>query len=228
MKTIQQYFREANADELANGYLFAHPISIDPSTTVSPDLTISDAYNHMRERILGLIERIRTVEVTPDSDDWVFFVHHIPEHDGENTAVAYAKVKDVLDTDNCVESYAYEFSPIAETAGALVADTYLTMRNLDDILLDYLFESSFFGFEQESLPDAIAQLDEALTDSDLRPMSELYDELGWEPEKHDTDERAAWHELIEAEATYSKTAKMIEQHKVAELLRESNSTDSTN
>ena len=226
MKTIQEHFREADTEELINSYIFQHPLSFDPSDELNPNTTIAEIYKRYEDKLRNFIERIRTVECVPDPNDeeWVFFVHHTIEHDGDDIAVVLAKQEDIFKDDESLIPYGYDFSPIAETAGIPVADTYLTQRNIHAVLLDYMFETSFFGYEQEELPAAIQRLDEALEHSkahpeDLHPIDELWEKIGYEPEKHDPDERHAWKECLHAESKYCRIATDIERRKVAECLR---------
>ena len=226
MKTIQEHFREADAGELADAYIFAHPLSFDPSDDIDGTLTVADAYSRYRERVIGLVERIRAVEAVDGMDgcEWVFFVHHVPESDGDDIAVVLAKQDDVLDASRPLIPYGYDFSPIAETAGIPVADTYLTKRNIHEVLLDYMFETSFFGFAQEGLQDALDRIDESIAYSkehpeDLHPIDELWEKIGYEPEVRDPAEKAAWRTWLDAQVAYCTTATDVERAKVARLIR---------
>lgn len=226
MKTIQEHFREADIDELVGSYIFAHPLSFDPSDEIADDLTVADAYSRYEHCVRGLVERIRNVETVPDMDGckWVFFVHHGPENDGDDIYVVLAKQDDVLDASRPLIPYGYDFSPIAETAGIPVADTYLTLRNMHSVLLDYMFEASFFGYGQEGLQDALDRLDESIAHSkehpeDLRPIDELWERIGYEPEVRDPVEEAAWRDWLHAESGYCTAATDVERAKVARLIR---------
>ena len=224
MKTIQEHFREADTDELVNDYIFAHPLSFDPSDEIDPGLTVAEAYARYEDRIRGLVERIRTVDTVPMPDgEWVFFVHHMPENDGDDITFVLAKQDNLLDRDEMLMPYGYDFSPIAETAGVPVADTYLTQRNIHRLLLDYMFEASFFGFEQEGLQAALDRIDESIAYSNehpesLRPIDELWERIGYEPEVRDAAEEAAWRDWLHAEGEYCRMATEVERAKVAELL----------
>lgn len=228
MKTIQQYFREANVDELVNDYLFEHPITIRPCDDFDPTRTIAEVYEGYKAKVRGLIEDIQTIKIKSQDDDdiMVFFVHHCTENEyGKDVCVMLAKLSDLLDENKMTVSYGYEFVPLAESAGYLVADTYLTQRNISMVLIDFMHEASFFGFKQEDLANVVAELE-----SRLDVMQDIQDEpakyesfeefgafIGWEPEKRDSREKEAWSKLISAEIEYSKTATEIEEAKVREM-----------
>lgn len=228
MKTIQQYFQEANVDELVNDYLFEHPITIRPCDDFDPTRTIAEVYEGYKAKVRGLIEDIQTIEIKScdDDDTMVFFVHHCTENEyGSGVCVTLAKLSDLLDEDKVTESYAYEFTPLAESAGYLVADTYLTQRNIFMVLIDFMYEASFFGFKQEDLADTVAELEsrlEAVRDIQKEPakyvsFEELGASIGWKPEKRDPREKEAWGKLIDAEIEYNKTAAEIEERKFREM-----------
>lgn len=228
MKTIQQCFREANIDELVNDYLFEHPVIIRPCDDFDPTKTIAEVYEGYEAKVRGLIEDIQTIEIRPQDDDdtMVFFVHHCTENEyGNDVRVTLAKLSDLLDEDKMTVSYGYEFVPLTESAGYLVADTYLTQRNISMVLIDFMFEASFFGFKQEALADAVAELEgrlDAVQDIQDEPakyksFEEFEASIEWEPEKRDPLEKEAWSKLLDAGIEYSKTATEIEEAKVREM-----------
>lgn len=230
MKTIQQYFQEVNVDELVNDYVFEYPITIRPCDNTSSTQTIAEVYEGYKSAVRGLIENIQSVEIVSDeTDEMVFFVHHCTETEhGDDVCVMLAKLSDIKDEDKFTESYAYEFSSIAETAGYYVADTYLTQRNIGKVLLDYLSESSFFGFNQEDLDDARARLDEMVerandvleNTENYMTFEEFSERIGLQPEVRDPDEKEAWRALIHAQADYNKFASEIEERKIREMIVE--------
>ena len=47
--------------------------------------------------------------------------------------------------------YAYEFTEQKEALSFLVSDNKLTQDNIMDVIVDFLHEISFFGYNQENL-----------------------------------------------------------------------------
>ena len=228
MKTIQECFKEANADEIVNDFLFAHPLTFKPSDDIALEKTVAQVYQEYKDAVYGLIEDIRNIEITPDEngESWIFFVHHCIEDCGDDVCVTLSKRSDIKNTDKLAESYSYIFSPLAETAGFYVADTYLTQRHISTVLCDYLYESSFFGFKQERLADAVEELDGAVDEADEfdedadkgHSLEDVCEQIGWTPEVRDPVEKSAWKDLIAAEIAYSEVARRVEEEKVLETL----------
>lgn len=237
MKTIQQHFREADADDLVTQYLFKHPLTIDPATEFDDKITIKEAYERYKENLHKLIERIRTVECDDShAQGWIFFVRHIAERDGSDIECVLMKEEEIQ-TEDMPFPYAYELTPVAETACIPVVDTYLTMRYLDEVLLDYMYEASWFGYEQEDLPAARAKLEAATQACDdfdvetvntdasntdeqmLKSREELFEEFGYTPEMRNPEEKKAYDKLLVAMQDYQNIATRIEIRNVLESLK---------
>ena len=223
MKTIQQCFLDSNIDDIISRYVHQYPIEIkNLDEFVDKDLMISEIYNSYIDKIRFLIEKIQKCSIEESDEDWIFFAHHICNFSDD---ITFSLVKKSELLDETVLSYAYEFSPVSETAGFLVADTYLTQYYLEDLLVDYLFESSFFGYDQEYLETEKFKLEQ-----DAKYLNEHLDELledsknhtpilsDFEFEKRDEQEIEAWKSYISHEIEYDKIAFEIEKQKVIELL----------
>ena len=158
MKTVQQHFREANIDSLIERYMFTHPITISPNLDIGEDYKISFLVSRLKANLLRLIQNIQTCKIKDDNEDWIFFAHHSSMDADDDIQFAFVKKSELQNQDVKTESYSYEFCKIEETAGSYVADTELTLYYLEDLLVDYLFESSFFGYDQEYLDEHLNKL----------------------------------------------------------------------
>lgn len=72
--------------------------------------------------------------------------------------------------------------------GFLVSDVKYTQKNIQGLLVDVMFEASFFGFEQENLELEKTKLDESVKEAKLgnvNPIEDLYDYFGIEKEAQD-------------------------------------------
>lgn len=222
MKTIQQCFIDADVEEIISRYIYTYPIEIKNLQDINTNSTLNQVYTSYHDKIYSLIHKIQTCNLEALDEIWIFFAHHTANSENE-IEFALVKKSDLLNSD--VMSYAYEFSPISETAGFLVADTYLTQYYLKDLLVEYLFESSFFGFEQENLEKERQRLYD-----NSKYVNEHFDELlqnskdaesiefDFELEKRDEEEIEAWKSYISYEIEYNNIAFEIEEQKVIKLL----------
>src|SRR5699024_8528031 len=58
-------------------------------------------------------------------------------------------------------NYGIEYTPQEEVMGYWVADTEMTQYYLNDLMVEIMWDASFFGVKQEKLPEAIKELEEA-------------------------------------------------------------------
>ena len=239
MKTIQDYFRKLNKDEIIRYYLSYYPFTLKSDEELiddegdSCDCLLSDVWKYHYTQLNNLVERIRNLEVKENTEGHIFFVHHIAGTGLNDLSVSLIKEKEAVEAvknNEVCDAYAYEFSPIEETAGYYVADTYLTQREIMDVLCDYIDESIFFGYEQEFLEDEKSVLEnrvKAVKENKDNPqyfvplsdvIERMAEKTGWTPENRDPSEEKEYRKLIKAEMLYNKRAFIIELKKVIESL----------
>ena len=157
MKTIQQHFIEADVDYLISRYINKYPIEIRSLENIDLNITAKDLYESYVSNLKSLILHIQTCKIKKTEDTWIFFAYHVIGDDDIDFALV--KKSDLFEPSTIINTYSYIFSPLEETSGFLVASTYLTQFNLEDLLVDYLFESSFFGYAQEHLEETRDRLE---------------------------------------------------------------------
>ena len=163
MKTVQEHLKECNHDELIQTYFSRYPIQYEEWS--SWDLDVEGIRNAEQEALKKYIEKLCGMEPMPrEEDQGIFFIRRCIENgiNDEETELAFRS--ELLEKGVSAETYAYEFTPQAETISFLVSDAPLTQKHLLDLLADVLYEASFFGYEQEDLADEKALLDEAIAE----------------------------------------------------------------
>ena len=234
MKTIQEYFREADKEEIIRSYLYEHPIEIKSEKEYEgmQDLTIGELWDTAYSKLAELIDRIENVETEPADDEYIFFAHHQSDFLSDSDDIGFSLVKksEVLDPDAKTQRYDYDLVPVEETAGYLVADTYLTQLEIETLLIDYLYESSFLDYDQEEIDEVLDDLRETEEEFEKHKDDEDYfitaeevfarmeEELGFIPEKRDEKEENEYNKLSEASKEYNHKAFDIELEKVKKLL----------
>ena len=125
-------------------------------------------------------------------------------------------------------TYAYELVEQKETLGFLVADNKFTRDHLEDVAVDFLYEMSWFGYEQENLQEFKDGLDESIRESEEHPenlvkMEDIEKEwdLPEEEEYPEEDERAR--EVYEAERGYVDYCRNVELGRLKEAILDSRS-----
>ena len=141
MLTVQEILNKTNIEELVKQYIYKYPNEKDSI-----------------EELVKLIKNMQSIELTPDKEHiCVLFAYRQYSTDFDD--IGYGLT--YLDEDK-IETYAYEFSSLSEIAAFYVSDNELTQSNLLELLVDVLYEASFFGFEQEDLAQERQKLEDAL------------------------------------------------------------------
>ena len=120
------------------------------------------------------------------------------------------------------EHYTCDLTDHAEVMGYLVADTPLTIDNIETVLAQILFETSFFGYDQEGLPDVIESLkrsEEDIQAGRTYTAEEVWADLGLPPEEPDKEADELESKIIAAEYAYDLFCRRREEAKLRELFR---------
>ena len=184
MKTVQQCLRDIDIHELADAYMERIPITfkqvIDTNNT---DSTILCIKANEKEQIIKVIDYMRTVELKPGKEKAILYAYDCVEKDFKEPAFSLVHINDLKTIGIEAHGYAYEFCEQAEIASFYVADTEYTQAHIIDLLVDVLYESTFFGFGQEELEEQKAKLEEAMKEIEnchfqSVPANEVFNELG--------------------------------------------------
>ena len=204
MKTVQAYLKEMDREKLINEYLYENPIhllQIEEET-----LTIKEVKDRIKRNLRKYIERLCTlpIETSEDGKDYILFAHRVLKdgyHDLESSLVC---MQDLMEHGEDVDTYGFMFMKQNEVMGYRISDEEFTQKNIYQVLVQVLYEASFFGFEQEYLEEELQKLDESFKDieaGNTYSAEEIWAELAIEKEERDdtADElqRKVW------EATYA-------------------------
>ena len=185
MQTIQEAMKNINKDELIRAYIYDHPHEIQDKKQPA-GITLQAVWDEMYNTLDKLIEQIRTTDIEKTEDEMIIFgFENSIASTFEDDTFHVVKKDDVLnykDGDR-VEQYAYELRYISETAGFYIADTEYNKHWLISLLESYLYETSFFGYEQEYIEEEVENLKKA--DKEIKEghyktysMEDLYKEFG--------------------------------------------------
>lgn len=169
MKTVQEAFCEIDDDTLIEAYLYHFPIHINPNEKSDYDtMTIGEYKKSIQEDLKQYLHRLRTLPTKKSSDGklWIFFVERSFDQDGFiDFKASLVNEGDLRKKGVNAPNYAYEYIDQSEVLGYYVADNIHTQKHLDDLLAEIMYELNFFGYNQEELPEAKKELDEATTEA---------------------------------------------------------------
>lgn len=232
MKTIQQIIREMDSKKMENAFFCEHPIELFDINGLDGK-PLGEVKKRISTRFQNYIERLRTMKIEKEDDEeWILFAYKSQEFDGSlGRVVGLLKAGELLEKDNLseIETYAYEFTEQKKALGFFVADTKLTQDNLMDVVVDFLYEVSFFGYEQEGLKEELDILEEAIKEIDEHPeqcktfdLEDIRKKYGLPEEEEYPEEQEKERKFYEAAMDYTKYCKCVEVERIKKAVLEEN------
>ena len=227
MNTVQEWLQSLAAEKIAREYMLRYPVALWEIN--DKELTIKEVENRYNKAFLDYIEHLKTLCVKPLVDKkYVFFGHGYMEkelhEEVQASLVCLEELMEAKDLDK-VSTYAYTYDSQEEIMGYLIADTEYTKRNIYDIIVEILWEGSFFGYKNEKLQEARSSLEEAIKESEngngtFYTLEDLKDHLGIEDEEVDEEAEALSYKIREAFMQYNSYKKTKELSKVLECIED--------
>ena len=220
MKTVHEWIRKTNIEELADAYFCEYPIEyercINSEKTVS---AIKDAY---RKRFYEFIEQLKSTEpkVLSDDESGIFFCHKAYGRDMKNPETVLCIESDILKCDN-LQTYSWILTDFDEIMGYYIAETETTIKNINDVLAQIIYEMTFFGYSQEDIEKERLELEEAAKEADegkTIPAEKLFADLGIEPQQHDEEDSEMLRKIYTLESEYNRYWFRKEVEKVRKML----------
>ena len=197
MKTVQEVLKELDTEELVTAFMERVPIT--PKLMRETEIPAQQLLINVRIQIEKFIDRMRTIPIKKGKNTGLFFTFETIKEFYKENAYALVHIEELKEKGLEAESYAYEFTDQAEIAGFLVSDTKRTQKDLLGLMTDVLFESSFFGFEQEKLQEEKDELNKRIQEVESpnfvgipaeKAFEDLYKEFGIEKEIETEEEKA--------------------------------------
>jgi hypothetical protein len=239
MKTIQDYLKEADVERLVKEYFITYPIKYEEylyketeedelieykPSDVELNLSINQIRAIMEEDLTKYIHRMQTIEITPseNGEEAILFAYKYINDGVEDVTLSLVYKNEILEKGIESETYAYEFCKQSEIMGFLVSEADLTQNNIYDLMVDVLFEASFFGYEEEDLDKERKKLEEAISEIKsgkcvATSMEELF---GHEKKDKEEDEieNKFYHEYMDASIKYGDYCQKKEMEVLRQLL----------
>ena len=234
MKTVQQWLKEADKEQLSNEYFYTYPMKIEDIKEENSELTVKQIKEIRRKKIEKYIDRLINLEVesSNNNDEYILFAYNVFMEDFENVDYALISKKELLfeigfeEEGNCT-NYSFMLSNQEEIKGYLVADTKLTQDNIYGLLVYVLYEASWFGYENEDLEEEKQKLEEAAKEVEKGKYSsftieKLREELGLPEKEKDEKQEELLHDIIDkifvfSKYSFKKEARRVKRELIDEL-----------
>ena len=161
MKTIQQVLCEINKDELEKEWFLRYPVQFKDCDVVD-NISLKEVLEIEHRNFRAFVEELCNMEADKESDSILIIYKAVDNELFWYDTILVSKEellnsKDLSD----VESYAYEFNDRNETLAYYVADTELTQNHIMELVISFLYELSFFGYDVEGLEEAQVRLEKS-------------------------------------------------------------------
>ncbi len=221
MKTVQQVLREMDAEPMMRAFFEEYPINILDIEGYDEEVIITDYKNSVEKKFRFFLERLRSMRVEPGDRQGILFVYKSQTDSsmflGIDVGLIYADELVSIDNLSDVPTYAYEYTEQKEALAFLVADNELTQNHLMDLVVSFLFEMSWFGYEQEGLREEKEKLERIIDDFKEHPErsvptnpDDLLHESGLPIEEIYPEEKEKERRWIEAGIDYTSYCRNIE------------------
>lgn len=214
-------------------YIYKYAFNSELIDKKYESITCGEIIKKYTKTLNDYIDKLIAIKPNVDNEEiWILLSTHSYGEFNDNIQHLLIKKSDLLSKNDLdsVESYAYNLSPFEEILGYYVADTYLTQYEINDLLVDFLYESSWTGFEHENLNQIVEDLEESLREVDENKenskslysaeevFKQLEEEYGFESEKKDAKQEIAYEKFLKNLIEYEKECKNIELKKLKDLL----------
>ena len=220
MKTVHEWIKETDVDKLADAYFYEYPIEYERH--INSEKTVSKLKDAYRERFYDFLEQLKSIEPKSLSDDeqGIFFCHKAYGRDMKNSETVLGIKSDILKCDN-PQTYSWVLTDFDEIMGYYIAETETTIKNINDVLAQIIYEMTFFGYSQEDIEKERIELEKAAKEADegkTIPAEKLFADLGIEPQPRDEEDTEMLRKIYSLENEYNQYWLRKEVEKVREQL----------
>lgn len=221
MKTVQQWLREANTEELIGTFLYENPIN--PSMIEDKNRTVAELLETAKAKLRSLIQYLCALDAT-QSKDGVFFASNAMEGSSQKVCAVLSMRNEILECE-LPQNYAWDLTPWEELMGYGLAETKLTKSHANTVLAQILYDMTFFGMDHETWKREATEVKECLEVSrkaaeagEYKTAEEVFAEFGLPKDEPDEIADELSSKIIRAEMEYNQHCRKREAAKVRMLL----------
>lgn len=207
MKTVQEWLKDIDRQELVNTYQYLYPTEF--WQLKDREITVAEVYRRQAKCLTEFIDELLTL--TPSTDDRkMIFIAVSAYQDGHPEVETFLIAEDDLNNDRPPERYGWMMADREKLVGYKIADTEMTLDNISEVLAQILEEASFLGFsqdtflaERESLNKSLEASMKDIEEGRYYTADEVWDHLGLKREPRDPRAEELRAEVTKAELKYN-------------------------
>lgn len=226
MQTIQEVIKNTDPKAIEDAYFYTYPVKLW-EVIKSDDLKIGEFKKRLSKKFQSFLKRLCDMEVT-SNENILFLYKSLLEETIPGKDMGLIHKDELLREEDmskvCI--YAFEFTEQAETLGFLVSDNKFTQNHLMDLIVSFLHEISFFGFEQEYLEEEKTKLEKSFEEYkeeteivDVKDFfKEMHEKYGIPEDEEYPDENEKRSKYHIAAAEYTQYCRNIELTRIKEQI----------
>lgn len=226
MRTIQEVIKNLDPKQIEKYYFSVNPVDIFRIHGDFSDVSVNLYRDAISSRFREFLDRLKNMKIEPEEDQGILVAYKTLSCEIGTDVEVDLVYRDELLKEDClthVSSYAYEFTPQEKALGFLVADNKYTQDNIMDVVVDFLCEVSFFGYEQEDLEAEKVNLDKAVAKVGSGSFSsvsldEMKTKLGLPIEEVYPREEEFQHQMWSIQMEFNRYCRNIELQRLKESL----------
>jgi hypothetical protein len=158
MKTVQEVLKHLDENKLIEHFFYEHLLMVNK---FDDDMTIGQIKPNSKKMMKTYVDRLRSLNTTPNKDQMIYYVYEYLHDTSLEQYIAVSPLAELREKGAQSSSYGIEYTKQEEILDYYVADTDLTRYYLLDVMVEILWDASFFGIKQENLEDAKQKLEKA-------------------------------------------------------------------
>ena len=195
MITVQETLKLLDKEKLIDEYY--NKIKDDIFELKDKTITLEEFEKITKKKISNFINRL--IKMKPvknkENDRKILLAYNVYDNDLFIPELSVSLIHETELKKNKleVEPYAYYYQPQNEIIAFVIADNEFTQKNIYDVMVDIMYETSFFGYEDEMKEEVNAELNETIEqiksgDFETRSWDEVKKDLHIEDSKDETEE----------------------------------------
>lgn len=231
MQTVLEALRKADIRNLEGSFFFED----------GPDFwefgkndnrTIAEVRKSMSDNFRRFVEDLKNTEIALPEDGRIMILY-AHKQAGEpswlpETAVDLVSADELLEKEDLsdIVHYAFDFTPWAEALAFLIADNKYTQDNLTEVLTLFLYELSFFGYEESEMEEKREEVLASAREAKEHPerlvkwdSEKMREELGLPQEEEYPLEKDYLSQILQKINEYNKYCSVKELEKIKDAIQ---------
>ena len=232
MKTIQEVIRELDPEKIESAYFCEHDSEIWELPSDKYDgITLREYKEQRSKNFQCFLRSLLDITAKPEEGrDNILFLSKALEEDDLAIHLAYSD--EILNAESFdydhFNTYDFSLTPRDVAMSFLVSDNKLTQDNLMKLVVEFLWEISFYGYDEENVRREAEELDRRMKNFEEhpekgRPADEVFEEFrvkhGLPKEEVYPREDEFRDRKVAAEIEYAQYCRAIELERIRAALK---------